>query len=445
MLLSFSAANYKSFREPFTFSLQPAPKQKGLDYSVLEEKCAAKTVKGLCSSVIYGPNAAGKTNIIGALAAFKAILLRGSLRNADDSQMPRTANLAAQRLELIPNSDLSAPAPVEFSLRFLTDELVFHYELRADLGGFLDRNAPRRVLFERLVINEVTVFERMEQVLRTFKPAVRLAPYFVGGASVEETRLREKIASEGLQPPELFLMNGFKTMFSPQLVEKFVDWLTKQLVVLFHADSTRFVVEPDDNVLQYFNEIIRPAAKSFGVEAHEVLFARQGSEANMATLCSEVNGQVLPADVYESYGTIRFVQMFPFLLSALRAGGTLFIDEFAASIHPMALMSLVNCFHNDEVNVKHSQLIFNTHNPIFLNADLFRRDEIKFVELENGTSHLYSLADFGTSGANGVRKGEDYLKNYFVNRYGAIRDVDFSSLFIDDLSQTAAASREVAS
>ncbi len=67
MLLYFSAANDKSFREPFVFSMEPAPKQKGLDYSVFSEKAGKETVRGLCSSVIYGPNASGKTNIIGAL------------------------------------------------------------------------------------------------------------------------------------------------------------------------------------------------------------------------------------------------------------------------------------------------------------------------------------------------------------------------------------------
>ena len=171
-----------------------------------------------------------------------------------------------------------------------------------------------------------------------------------------------------------------------------------------------------------------------------MIFARQGANAQQATLCSRVGSQVVPADVYESYGTIRFVNLFPLILTALKQGVTLFIDEFDASIHPMALMNIVNCFHNNEINVRHAQLIFNTHNPIFLNSDLHRRDEIKFVEQDEagGGSRLYSLADFGTSGANGVRKGEDYLKNYLAGRYGAIRRVDFSDLLLREcgLSKT---------
>ena len=111
--------------------------------------------------------------------------------------------------------------------------------------------------------------------------------------------------------------------------------------------------------------------------------------------------------------------------------GTLVVDEFDASIHPMALMSIINIFHNDDINTNHTQLVFNTHNLIFLNSNLFRRDEIKFVERDDEThlSSFYSLSDFGTVGKSGVRKNEDYMKNYFVNRYGPIRDIDFTPIF----------------
>lgn len=47
MLLKFSATNYKSFKEPFAFSMIPAPKQKGLDYSILQETVQNKVYKAL--------------------------------------------------------------------------------------------------------------------------------------------------------------------------------------------------------------------------------------------------------------------------------------------------------------------------------------------------------------------------------------------------------------
>jgi AAA15 family ATPase/GTPase len=123
--------------------------------------------------------------------------------------------------------------------------------------------------------------------------------------------------------------------------------------------------------------------------------------------------------------------MFPLVVNAILNGGTLVVDEFDASIHPMALMSIINIFHNDDLNKKNAQLIFNTHNPIFLNKNIFRRDEIKFVERDdnNHCSIHYSLSDFGTTGKDGMRKNGDYMNKYFISRYGAIRDIDFTPIF----------------
>lgn len=45
MLLDFSVENYKSFLKKAQFSMTPAPKQHGLDYSILTEKIGKKALK----------------------------------------------------------------------------------------------------------------------------------------------------------------------------------------------------------------------------------------------------------------------------------------------------------------------------------------------------------------------------------------------------------------
>ena len=100
-------------------------------------------------------------------------------------------------------------------------------------------------------------------------------------------------------------------------------------------------------------------------------------------------------------------------------------------------MNIISLFHNDEVNKNKAQIIFNSQNPIYLNNQLLRRDEIKFVERdkESGLSQLYALSDFKTNdGKASVRKTSDYLKNYFVSRYGAIIDVDFTDIVLELLN-----------
>ena len=120
----------------------PAPKQHGLDYSILKEKVGRKNVKGLCSAVIYGPNASGKTNIIGAMDVLRSIVLRGIIRNAEEQNSP---NKAAYNLDLIPNNLIDKIKPVTFRISFVEKGIKFDYELSVLLGLFLDDTTQRSI------------------------------------------------------------------------------------------------------------------------------------------------------------------------------------------------------------------------------------------------------------------------------------------------------------
>ena len=52
---------------------------------------------------------------------------------------------------------------------------------------------------------------------------------------------------------------------------------------------------------------------------------------------------------------------------------------------------------------------------------------------ETKSSSLYALSDFKANGEASVRKTSDYMKNYFINRYGAIEDIDFTDIVSDIL------------
>jgi AAA15 family ATPase/GTPase len=430
MLLEFKAKNYKSFKEELIFSMIPAPKQKGLDYSVLNQKIRSKNYKGLCSAVIYGPNASGKTNIIGAMEVFKSIILRGTIRNAEDRNIP---NVAVNMLELIPNSTATAHSPVEFSIKFIEDNLLIQYDLSIDIGGFMDADYSRNVLSEQLTVNEDLIFSRKE--ILNFGNLKVIKDYVVNGFEDNKTGAIS-LATNNLNHEELFLTNGFKAMFSAKIVNIITNWLDNKFMVIYRANLlhlTKKFADPKKQTV-YIEKTTNDAAHLFGVNSNAIgyIIPEDDSEAKLCSIFKGKNkGIAMSAEMFESYGTIRFVTIFPLVISAILNGGTLVVDEFDASLHPMALMNIVNIFHNDEINKNKAQLIFNTHNPIFLNSNLFRRDEIKFVERDDEThfSKHYSLSDFGTTGEKGVRKHEDYMANYFISQYGAIKDIDFTSIF----------------
>ena len=110
-------------------------------------------------------------------------------------------------------------------------------------------------------------------------------------------------------------------------------------------------------------------------------------------------------------------------MNFLPKGGTMVIDELDASLHPELIYGIIELFQNPEVNKKGAQLIFNTHNPIYLQKTLFRRDQILFVEKDEKTymSTIYRLSDFDVYTTN------NYLKKYFEGDFGALPYIDFRS------------------
>ena len=427
MLLAFSIRNYKSFKKETTFSMTAAPKQKGLDYSVFEKTISGKNHKVLSSAVIYGPNASGKTNLIGAMDVMKEIVLRGHIRNTNEDSL----NQAANALELIPFRG-SKNIPTLFSIKFIEQGLLIEYTIELQLGSFLDRKFERYIHSETLKINDATVYERRKDIVINID---NVKNEYLNDKITQNIDSAKEIAFSGLNNDELFLTNGFKTIFAKDLVSLILNWFQNKLTVIYRSDSIRMLREYSDLESKkfYVEKTLTDVAKEFGIHSNALGYvASQEKETTvLSSIIRDGNMKaVLPAEMYESYGTVRFVNEFPLIIDALMNGGTLVMDEFDASIHPMALMNIINIFHNDDINIHHAQLIFNTHNPIFLNANLFRRDEIKFVERDDNTheSEHYSLSDFKTYGESGVRKGEDYMKRYFVNQYGAIKDVDFSSI-----------------
>jgi hypothetical protein len=60
-------------------------------------------------------------------------------------------------------------------------------------------------------------------------------------------------------------------------------------------------------------------------------------------------------------------------------------------------------------------LIFTTHDTSLLDPELFRRDQIWFIEKDSDqASKLYPLSDFSP------RKNEALERGYLMGRYGAL-------------------------
>lgn len=118
----------------------------------------------------------------------------------------------------------------------------------------------------------------------------------------------------------------------------------------------------------------------------------------------------------ESAGTAKMFCMAAPIDHALKNGQVVVIDELNNSLHPALVRYLLNQFHDPERNVSGAQLVFTTHDTSVLNQDTFRRDQVWFCERNlHQETQLYSLVEFRP------RKGlENLERSYLSGRYGAI-------------------------
>ena len=428
MLLKFRCKNFKTFKEDTVFSLIPDNIQD-ISYSVLEKSYSNKTSKGLCSAVIYGPNASGKTSIINAMSCFKQIILRGNIENVEDN---RYDDYVSQNMGLIPFAFSTEPTPVEFEIEFIYENNKYDYELKIDLGLF-DSEYDRKIVSEKLIVNNYDVFERTKDNI-TINSLTKISDLLLEQFDSKLAKKNLEVATSNLQTKELFLTSDFDSYYSKKIVNNIKNWLKNNFIVVNKSNykNLKPIVDIGKNEA-FIDKNINDIAKEAGIIGTDFCYAKEDNKMKLISVFDKNDNKVkgLPSEEVESVGTLRLIGISPYIIVALQRGATLVMDELDSSLHPMIIMNIISVFHNDEINKNKAQLIFNTHNPIFLNGHLFRRDEIKFVEKEKNTKSatIYSLSDFKTNGKTPVRNTTDYMRNYFINRYGAIEDIDFSDIF----------------
>ncbi|WP_424891516.1 AAA family ATPase [Streptomyces sp. XH2] len=121
----------------------------------------------------------------------------------------------------------------------------------------------------------------------------------------------------------------------------------------------------------------------------------------------------------QSQGTRMLFDYAGPVLDTLEQGGILIVDEVDASLHPRITAHLIRLFQEPATNPHAAQLLLTTHDVSLLGRcggeEVLRRDQIWFVEKDrHGESALYPLSDFEP------RDGENRERRYLGGSYGAV-------------------------
>lgn len=435
MLLNFKFKNFRSFRDETIFTMVPTKKKTHGEYIFEKNLSDKKKVKSLPVSVIYGANASGKSNIILAMDLFKKIIVSGSIDE-------KKSNGAVTALQIIPFiHDKTYYEPVEFEIVFCQNNNIFRYGLKIGRVEF-----KYKILSEYLYLNDDEIFIRDDEVHMEFKKLKKLNYITDNPEAYYNTVL--KSINENQESEQLFLSSGFKIIFNKKIYADIQEWFKNFNIIMdinkiqFGKDQLNSISRSNKNSSkserEFFKcESINKILKFAEFGNQEIEFAKddESDEFSVVSLYKipvkkDIESpyrikMIVSAEAMESKGTIQLIHLVQPFLDALKNGGIVVLDEMDASLHFEIVVSLVRLFNNIEINKKGAQIIFNTHNPIYLDGELLRHDQIMMVKKRKTdlVSELYSLADYG------LRPEEKILKNYLNGKYGALPHMDLEIAF----------------
>lgn len=408
MLIQFSFKNFKSFRDEVTLDLSAAKMTEFSDRVVSEGND-----KILPMAAIYGANASGKSNIYNAFG-YMADYVIESFKYGDEEEKFEEYRPTPFLFDSVSN-DAESSFEVYFTIPGDKAEKTYNYGFCVDRHGVTE-----------------------EWLNVKAKTARKYASVFY--RSTEEDTLdlsglpksnRDNI-QVALEKQVLIISLGAKLKVNK--CKDIRDWFMANEFANFGDPFTNFFLSRrlpkgfvDDNsvqkkVIEYFTSFDEHI-KDFEIEKLPNDADSKEETYKISSLHKKIDSDTFAAIPLsmESAGTLKMFALYPELQDVLEKGSVFFIDELNARLHPLLVRNFLLTFLNPEINTRHAQLIFTTHDTWQLSNQLLRRDEVWFTEKdEQGISKLYSLADFVDESGARIRKDESYEKNYLIGKYGAI-------------------------
>jgi uncharacterized protein len=442
MLLQVMIENFLSFRDATTFSMLGANSDLShVDHLAVDVAGKGKSL--LPVAAIYGANAAGKSNLIKAIAFAKNLIIEGT-RSRQAIPVPtfKLGNYSKK--------------PSKFEFIFTYQQSLYSYGFTLNSSQILEEwlygipaNKKKEICyFERLTSYNKETTVDYGAILR--------------GKSNKDKQFLDFIA-QGTRPNQLFLTEAIErnvislipiyewfsevlTIISAesknvgleiniQINEEFTDFLSEFLRSSGTGINSISVSETDFDFDSYFSDLSvgeRGKIRQDFIEQESPLLRLHNNAGNYLLLKKEKdkirlvqlktnhqneNGELIGFSIdEESEGTQRLIHLIPalFLLKENHEK-VIFIDELDRRLHPLLSRRFLEFLLQNFPEGNRNQLIFTTHDTNLLNLDVLRRDEIWFVEKDpQGSSSLYSLAEFK------IRPDLKVDKGYLNGRFGAI-------------------------
>lgn len=404
MLVSLKFNNAYIFSKETNFSLKADMRNKRLSSNVIETSVDS-VLKSAC---IYGSNNSGKTCLVRIIRAVWSVIL-----SQPDDVIPNLfSNNSVVSISCVFIQD-EKEWEYSFSLDTKTMEFIFERFARIDYDQY--RNAKEIVYFERDFINQKFYTKDV-----SLQPSIQLMGrkniliHVVDVATLPYLKEARNVLMNFANRIVIVDMNNIP-LDNTIMMLKNHNSLQKDIVSFIkNADLDLEDFKYEENNLPFKLPEQKPSEDVIAMQIKQ-------SFEDTLRLTSVYKGVPLPSLLFDSTGTKKIAALASYVVSALKNGLILVVDELDSSIHFKLTRSIVSMFNN-ELNDK-AQLIFTAHDVSLMDCKkLFRKEQIWFVHKDEDGVYLYSLADF--TAKDGVRDTTDIIEKYNRGVLGAIPDPD---------------------
>jgi len=437
MLIEFSVANFRSFRDMQKLTMQAAPirsNDTGLDEGNVFESNGLRMLK---SKAIFGLNASGKSNLIMAIGMFQFMVDR-SVSNEGFA-----SDIWEERFGLITNWESE---PVFFQLIFSENNVIYRY-------GFQIKNSKveSEWLFSRPNKLEVKLFTREQGGIDVRSNNFRGGGEFIPLALSGE---HEIFRSDALFLTGAALMGNIQAQEIRNAIRKiiFVDGINDRTAIQFGMSILEKGTDKEKSVLRELVKEAETGAVDIQLIDAPIDFSSKQAKSSSSQKLNNLNSKILisfrnrydeegnlidqikkPFRLWESEGTQKWFGISALIFNALKLGRTFVIDEFDARFHPNLTLKIVELFNSSETNPHNAQLLFESHDTGLLSRAKLRRDQICLVDKDKyGISKMRTLIEL-----KGVRKDASIEKEYLNGSYGAVPYLDnINKIIISNLSES---------
>lgn len=424
MLIEFSVTNYRSILERQTLNMAASANFKKLEsLNTFDPSLGAGLPRLMRSTVLYGPNASGKSTLIQALKLVKSQVLNSQKESqAGDAIDVVPFKLTAQ----------SRQSDCEFEVTFIEQGVRYEYGFCCNRERFTEE-----WLIAYPLGRAQKWFHRVFDTA-TGKDAYKFGTHFLGG------RQRHALATK-TRPNALFFSTAIQ--WNNEQLKPAFDWFKLRLQVLDSVGglSSGYTLErcgKDEErkkIVAFMNSADLSIAdiqlketafsadtlpKGIPADLKEKLLTDMAGSKFVELLFLHKDAHTQEAVAFdeseESDGTLALFAFAGPWLDVIENERVLVVDELDTSLHPLLVHHLVKRLHHEGTK---AQLIFTTHDTTLLSQKLLRNDQVWFMEKDDkGASRLYPLSDFSPRDNEAIERG------YLNGRYGGIpflKDLDF--------------------